>query len=31
LDDVVDFYEEALGFSFTKQEQVDLVNFMSAL
>jgi cytochrome c peroxidase len=31
LDDVVDFYEEALGFSFTAQEQIDLVNFMSAL
>ncbi len=31
LDEVVDFYEEALGFSFTRQEQADLVNFMSAL
>ena len=31
LRDVVKFYEESLGFQFSKQEEEDLVNFMNAL
>jgi len=31
LKDVVKFYEESLGFNYTKQEEEDLVNFMNAL
>lgn len=31
LQDVVDFYEEALGFDFTDAEEADLVAFMEAL
>jgi cytochrome c peroxidase len=31
LDDVVDFYEQSLGFIFTEQEQADLVAFLKAL
>ena len=31
LEEVVDFYEESLGFAFTEQEEADLVAFMKAL
>lgn len=31
LAEVVEFYEESLGFDFTDEEEADLVAFMSAL